>query len=285
MAQRRRQNTNPKRQDRGNGNTQYLDDFVRLMDRDRELNKPLSYLNGNEEDSPEKKKQARKYIDEKGFEKYIATYEDDTNEEELNETQKKELAQKGYRILLDENRVNIGKTLDEHIDNILNNINPENLERLASNERIREAGGQEYSGLLEKVAQYNGFRDLAERFERGEAKHEEIEPLQGLIAQELAEKYRTKLKEEGADDELIETIVDVAIEAARIGGFKKEYTKSAIDKLTDKTKNEIEEAGLNLADYVKDSIKRLRSNDNPQDTAIARQLIYAACQMSKEGSN
>jgi hypothetical protein len=288
MAQRRRQNTNPKRQDRGNGNTQYLDDFIKLFDYLQELRTNQSTGYGEEEDTPENRRDARKYVEEKGLEAYLATppgADVDVNSEEF-VANKSRYIQHGYDLLLRDINQNIGKFLDANIDNVLDGISPEHLERLASEENIKRVGdSKKYAGLMEKVAQYNGFRDLSDRFERGEVEEKEIVPFYELVGQELATKYKKQLEDEGADEEYIENIVAIAIDTARLGGYKKEYVKSAIKGLADKTKNEIEGTGLNLANYVKDALKKLRKEGGPQDTAIARQLIYAACQMSKEGSN
>jgi hypothetical protein len=48
-----------------------------------------------------------------------------------------------------------------------------------------------------------------------------------------------------------------------------------VEKREQEFRNYENSSGLKIVDFVKDSIKKLRDNENPKDSGIARTLTYA----------
>ena len=260
-------------------NIMALQEFVGYMDELREIGRAGSTLQ-NEDDS-NKKDAAIKYIETKGLEVIKDTMGPDFDPAKLSPEQRKGYANEGIKlrqqILMDQ----VGNTLSgSNLESMLNEVKPENLERLAFAKGIEKGEVKGYEELIGRYGAYLAAKDLEERYGAGKVDPKELENIRASVADEVAKEVVDKNKGKFSQATL-DAMAQVARTVVQTRGIeKKDYFDKGMKRHVAEQEREFKEyenkSGKKIINYVKASIKALRDDPDTEDSVLAREFIYDA---------
>ena len=254
-----------------------LDDFVKYTKEEEEIGKIVTTREKDsraaEKDKADKEIRKRAYetlkdIGQPGID-FNTTTPDTIGEDYVNV---------GVNLRMGMNRQDSAKTLASNTDDILNSVKQESLEQIALAEPIQKAGAKGYEEVLPLYNEYLATKQLVEKYKAGQVNDpREMQAIRAGGAKKAEREIREKLKNAGYSRDLQDLGANIANLAAREGDISKKYEQDGADELVKDAEKKFRDyettKGKKVADYVKESVKKLVKGDT-QEFETARSLVY-----------
>ncbi|MBM3232160.1 hypothetical protein FJZ21_02150 [Candidatus Pacearchaeota archaeon] len=174
----------------------------------------------------------------------------------------------------------------QNLENILDEINPETLEGLASAKELVRGGVQGYDELLQIYQAYLGAKQLEQKYKEGKLDEKERKAITSNVVDEVVKDLVAKNKGKYSVQRL-QVFENLARVAVQLGGTNNEQyvergVKAYVGDAEKKLKDYQTESGKTVLGYVTDSLKALNEDPDPEDSVIARTLIYKAGQIEEK---
>ncbi|MEK6916090.1 MAG: hypothetical protein AABW89_06125 [Nanoarchaeota archaeon] len=255
-----------------------LNDFVSGMETLEKIGVAESTL-ANEHDIPKRNK-ALDYLQCQG----LKIYEDmpGVDLSQCSAEERREYAHRGLPVRKRRLTDSIGSALSaENLEGILEEINPNSFESLAD-ERIKElgkAGVKGYDELLQMYREHLALKELGRKYAEGNADPRELQVVYPGVVEEVIEGIKKRNSGQVSNDTL-DAIGQLARIVVSQGDANKDFVTKRIKRLIAEREKSLREyeskEGKTLAGFAIDSIRALMQNSNPEDSALARALLYEA---------
>lgn len=262
-----------------------LKDFTGYMDNMKAIADAQEVL--SKSDNVSKRNDASKYLTEQGL-----AFLGPELTAGLTPEQRKQYASQGLPIRNVQLLEDVGSTLaGKNLESLLKQIGKSSLEELAlvGAEQFEKAGVKGYDKVVEMGQKFYGSRELDKRYAGGKGKldSKEMQVIYEGVADEVVDGVKAKLKGRYSEDTLDATLNFTRSIIAAGGVNDKKLLDKGVKRLVSNAEKELRDyesknKNETLVGYVVASLTALRNSSNPEEQAVARELIYVAAKKDEE---